>query len=147
MAQDDDEVWRSIVDNYGERPDLEDQPGPADDAAAPAAEPTPEDLPGPGRASFDPRWDRRDPEPDQEQEERFVPPPPPPVPTTTKDRTVAWFGIFGAPAILLVTLVLGIRLPEIVNYALVMLFVGGFLYLVVRMNREPRDPGDNGARL
>ena len=35
--------------------------------------------------------------------DRFVPPPPPPVPTTTTDRMVAWFGVFGSPAILLVS--------------------------------------------
>jgi hypothetical protein len=143
VGQDDDEAWRSIVDNYGERPRLDEQPSAAldpDDDVPETSRPTPD----PVDASD---WDTgRGAGPD-EDEDRFVPPPPPPVPATTADRKAAWFGIFGSPTVLLVTLVLGIRLPAIVNYALVAAFVGGFVYLVLKMNREPRDPYDNGAVL
>jgi hypothetical protein len=115
-----DEAWRAIVENYGERPTV--------DADEPHAEPSPEPSP----------------EPD---EERFVPPPPPPVPRSTPDRLAAWCGLFGAPLVLLVALVLGVSLPVWLGYVLVAWFVGGFLYLVVQMPSGPRDPGDDGARL
>ena len=66
-------------------------------------------------------------------------PHPPPV------RLAAWLGVFGAPTVLLVALVLAIPLPSLVAYGLVASFVGGFAYLVVHMQRGPRDPGDDGA--
>ena len=49
--------------------------------------------------------------------------------------------------VLLVSLILGFDLPQLLAYALVAAFVGGFLYLVVTMTREPRDPDDDGAVL
>jgi hypothetical protein len=80
VAKEDDDAWRAIVDNYGDRPELE-EPAPA--------------PPDPGSSDFvvdapveDERtWD--DPDTDWETD-RFVPPPPPPVPTTTFDRQAAW---------------------------------------------------------
>ncbi len=68
-------------------------------------------------------------------------PHPPPV------RFAAWIGLFGSPAVLLVALVLGIELPGWMGYFLVGYFIGGFLYLVLHMQRGPRDPGDDGARV
>ncbi|MGA8845628.1 MAG: hypothetical protein WB471_03325, partial [Nocardioides sp.] len=139
-----------------DRPDLE-QAGPSVDAAdaagaessdnRAAVDPPDEGaLASPEPAPGSPSWADAFLEPSW-QEERFVPPPPPPLPMTTTDRLIAWIGVFGSPALLLVMLVLGIRPPSLVNYVLVMGFVGGFLYLVVKMNREPRDPDDNGAVL
>lgn len=141
MARDDDDVWRAIVDNYGDRPEL-DEPDPP--------EPDPGPDPAPFALAADPReeeqrtWD--DPDSDWDTD-RFVPPPPPPLPTTTPDRRAAWFGVFGSPAILLVCLILRLDLPLLLAYALVAGFVGGFLYLVLTMTREPRDPDDDGAVL
>ena len=137
MAKEDDDAWRAIVDNYGDRPELE-EPAPA--------------PPDPGSSDFvvdapveDERtWD--DPDTDWETD-RFVPPPPPPVPTTTFDRQAAWAGVFGSPVVLLACLLLRIDVPELLAYALVGSFVGGFVYLVVKMTREPRDPDDDGAVL
>lgn len=132
-----DEAWRAIVENYGDRPDLE--PGPE-------AGPDPEPLAAATSPAPQPSWD--DPYPDADwTSDRFVPPTPPPVPTTTKDRYAAWLGVFGSPAVLLVCLVLSIDLPPLLAYALVASFVGGFLYLVLQMPRGPRDPGDDGARV
>ena len=122
-GQSEDDVWRSIVENYGERPEVEPLP------EAPSPEPRPvapdDDLPEP--------------------DDRFVPPDPPAFPPPPPVRFAAWTGLFGAPTVLLVALVLGIALPAWIAYALVASFVGGFGYLVVHMQRGPRDPGDDGA--
>lgn len=130
-----DEAWRAIVENFGERADVDPSPEPEPPAPTPAAAPDPQLS-----------WDAPYPDSDWSTD-RFVPPPPPPVPTTTTDRMVAWAGVFGSPAVLLFCLVLGIDLPSLVGYALVASFVGGFLYLVLQMPRGPRDPDDDGARI
>ena len=134
-----DDLWRSIVDNYGDRPDLvEDDPvddDPVDD------DPVDDDPVEPGAPVERPVTSARN------DEERFVPPPPPPLPRPDNKRLVAWIGIFGVPAILLVCLVFGIGLPALASYALVAWFVGGFSYLVLLMPKGPRDPDDNGARV
>ena len=128
-----DEAWRAIVENYGERPTVDpDEPPATFGGPDPRPQPQPEPRPQPV------------PEPD---DERFVPPPPPPVPRTTPDRLAAWCGLFGAPLVLLVALVLDVSMPSWLGYVLVAWFVGGFLYLVVQMPSGPRDPGDDGARL
>ena len=121
-ARDEDEVWRSIVANYGDRAEL------ADD-----------DLPAPQAAYAEPE------EPVEEAEERFVPPPPPPLPRPENKRLVAWLGLFAVPTLLLVCLVSGIRPPALAAYAMIAWFIGGFAYLVMTMPRGPRDPGDDGA--
>ena len=76
-----------------------------------------------------------------------MPPPPPPLPRLPPDRLVAWSGLFGSPTVLLVCLVVGISLPPWLGYLLVASFIGGFVYLVVQMPRDPADPWDDGARL
>jgi hypothetical protein len=123
-----DEAWRAIVDNYGERVDIEPDEVPVTEPA-----PDPFAVPAELTQSYD--------------DERFVPPPPPPLPHVPRDRLLAWSGLFGAPAVLLTALVLGIGLPPLVGYALVTSFIGGFVYLVVQMPRGPRDPYDDGARI
>ncbi len=134
MSKDDD-VWRAIVDNYGDRPEIEAEDVPP----APAPEP---------RRSIETPSSWEDPYVDSDwSTDRFVPPPPPPLPTPTTDRLIAWVGVFGSPIVLLVCLVLGIDLPRVIAYLLVASFVGGFLYLVVQMPRGPRDPDDDGAKL
>jgi len=139
VAKDDDElrddVWRAIVENYGDRPELT-----TDDLPEPVEPSQPE--PDMAAASWDDQFVDSD-----WTTDRFVPPPPPPIPSTTRDRFAAWTGVFGTPAILLVCLVFGIALPQLLAYLLVAGFIGGFIYLVVTMSREPRDPGDDGARI
>ena len=121
-SRNEDEVWRSIVENYGDQPDVEPLPeGPEE--------------PEPVRETSEDSWDM------------FVPPTPPPVPHPPPVRFAAWIGLFGSPAVLLLATVLGISLPGWMGYVLVGSFVGGFLYLVVHMQRGPRDPGDDGARV
>ena len=135
VQRDDDEAWRSIVDNYGERAEVEPDPPVSDVGADEWSRPAPEPEADWAETSADSDW----------SEERFVPPPPPPLPRPRRDRLVAWLGVFGSPAILLICLVLGISLPELLAYALVTAFVGGFLYLVWLMPSGPRDPDDDGA--
>jgi hypothetical protein len=38
-------------------------------------------------------------------------------------------------------------MPAWLGYLLVVGFVGGFIYLVLQMPREPRDPWDDGAQI
>lgn len=123
-----DDAWRSIVENYGDRAEI----GPEE-----TPEPVPEPAPDRDGTGDEPAWD----------EDRYVPPPPPPLPHLTPDRFAAWAGVFGAPSVLLVALLLSIHFPAWLGYLLVAAFVGGFVYLVVQMPRGPRDPGDDGARL
>lgn len=128
--RDEDEVWRDIVENYGEAPSVEEAP--------------PVVYPGPRSDVVEPDevYD-----PDPWDEGRFVPPPAPPVPLAEPPRLLAWIGLFGSPTVLLVALVIGWQLPGWLSTLLIGSFIGGFGYLVATMNREPRDPGDNGARI
>ena len=127
-GRNEDEAWRSIVENFGDRARLDDVP------------PAPADP-----APFNPTHDEVDAWED-EPAERFVPPLLPPPPPLPWPQRLAWLGVFGSPALLVVALLSGLALPPLLGYGLVAAFVGGFLYLVVTM-RNVRDPGDDGARL
>jgi hypothetical protein len=126
----DDAAWRSIVENYGERAEL----GPAPSGAEP--ETSYEEIDD--LDDID-EWDDRD--------DGFVPPSPPPLPHPAPVRLAAWLGVFGAPALLLLDMVLALPLPGWLAKGLVVWFVGGFVYLVLHMDRGPRDPWDDGARV
>ena len=134
----DDDAWRAIVDNYGERPAL-----PPDD---------PDQAPEEALAGGPPPYRPLD-DPDAAlartlgAEGRFVPPPPPPVPRPDARRAVAWAGVLGAPVLLLVLVVLAVPLPAWLAAAAGAWFVGGFAYLVAQMPRGPGDPWDDGARV
>jgi hypothetical protein len=123
-----DEAWRAIVDNYGDRAEI-DEPAPV----APAPEPEPE-PPVARAAAYD-------------DAERFVPPPPPPLPRPEPKRAVAWAGLFCAPLLVLIAMVFRVDLPSLIDYLLIGWFVGGFLYLVATMSRTPREPWDDGSRI
>ncbi|WP_370249951.1 hypothetical protein [Nocardioides sp.] len=135
--EDDDDVWRAIVENFGDRAEIDDEP-----VAPPAPEPV--DLTAGDDEADGPFGD---PFGEPEDVEGFVPPAPPPLPRLPPDRLAAWCGVFGSPALLLLCLIAGVDLPSLLAYAMVIGFVGGFLYLVVTMSREPRDPWDDGAVL
>jgi hypothetical protein len=141
----DELAWQAIIDNYGDRVEIDEPP------AAPVVGPT-LDAPFGGRFG-DPRAFAT---PDEEvvdevgpddDEEGYVPPEPPPLPTLAPDRGLAWAGVFGSPAVLLVCLILSISIPTWLGYLLVVGFVGGFVYLVLKMPREPREPWDDGAQI
>lgn len=144
--RDEDALWRSIVENYGERAELDDDIDPPSAAGATDVGETtdePYDV-------FD--TDVADPQPSDElshadDEPRFVPPVPPPLPTTTRARRAAWFGLIGAPILFLLTAFTGGTLGGTVALTLVAVFVASLAYLVFTMPQEPRDPWDNGARV
>ena len=147
---DEDAAWREIVEHYGDRPSLEDSAPPEEPPAAPAhsEEPPSEDRDERLRGLFQPSWnDPLDTEATYEDEGHFVPPDPPPPPTPDPRRRVAWAGLFGSPALMLVAVVLGLTLPGWLLLFLAGSFAGGFIYLVATMpNRRPGDgPGGDGA--
>lgn len=131
-GRDDDEAWRAIVENYGERAQVEDLP--------PAAAPDP-----PPAEPFQPTYEELDAR--VGPEDRFVPPPPPPAPRIELPRHLPWLGVLGIPVVLLVALMLRIALPPWLGYLLVSGFVGSFVYLVLTMKRGGRDPWDDGAQV
>lgn len=127
-----DAEWQSIVENYGDRPEVPRTPEP---------EPQPEPVIFEVPPELGPRSWQAAPEDD-----RYVPPPAPPVPRPHGLRAVAWFGLFGVPTIVLVCLVLGISLPSPTGLIALVWFVGGFGYLVATMNGPKNDGGwDDGA--
>ncbi|MDT9593779.1 hypothetical protein RDV89_11920 [Nocardioides zeae] len=155
----DDEAWRAIVENFGERARLDDEserPGEPAERPDDRAGDGPDE--GPGDVDLDriaeltgvgprPDQDRTEPVRPDPEEERFVPPPPPPLPRPSPGRLVAWLGVLGAPVLLVLLLVLQFTLPAWFASGLVIWFLGGFAYLVTEMPRERPDDGDNGARV
>jgi len=134
LAREREREWQEIIDNFGDRVVLEPEDERLIDITPKPAEPD----------------DRGEPveigdvvHPDDE----FVPPTPPPIPRPPLDRLLAWFGVFGVPALVLFCIVLRINVPTWMGLLMAAGFVGGFAYLVVRMSDEPRDPWDDGAVL
>jgi hypothetical protein len=81
--------------------------------------------------------------------EHFVPPEPPPLPETDRVTRMAWAGLLGGPAIILVAALLGIAIEGWVVVAALGAFLGGFATLVMRMSdrRGDDDGWDDGAVL
>ncbi len=132
-----DALWQAIVENYGERPQIDELP---------ADEPPPEDL----IAAEDPPQDDGDTIGEAapaDPDEHFVPPSPPPLPKPPPTRLAAWLGLFGVPTFVLVTLVAGISLPSWLGLLLMGWFVGGFIFLVASMKPDPGEGSDDGARI
>ncbi len=130
-VSDEDAVWRAIVDNYGERPEIEEP-----EVVVP---PSPRDL-----EALD-RDEAEEPPARVDEEEHFVPPPPPPLPRPAPARLLAWLGLFGVPTFVLVALVLHISIESWLGLLLMFWFVGGFVFLVASM--RPGEDYDDGARL
>lgn len=152
--RDEDELWRSIVENYGERIAL-------DPPAEPSLEPPAPSPAEPGDSGHDPAPPvqphaqppaQRD-EPDlldawDDPDDHFVPPEPPPLPTLEPPRLLAWTGVFGVPILVIVASVLKISVPSFASMLCLAWFVGGFGYLVATMRRDgDPDEWDDGAVL
>jgi hypothetical protein len=135
-VRDEDAAWRAIVDNYGERPRI-DEP----EVDVP---PSPRDLTVPRPPASGDSPDEPAP---VDPEDHFVPPPPPPVPKPPPARLLAWLGLFGVPVFVLVALVTGLDLPSWLGLILMAWFVGGFVFLVASMRPDPGEGHDDGARL
>ena len=129
--RDEDEVWRDIVENYGEAPSVEEAPPVVDHGPR-------SDVGGGGRG----------PRPRPAGRRRNVSCLPRLLPSRSPSRRACWPGSGSSgpndPAL---ALVIGWQLPGWMSTLLIGAFIGGFGYLVATMNREPRDPWDNGARI
>ncbi|MCF6377286.1 hypothetical protein L2K70_06695 [Nocardioides KLBMP 9356] len=130
-------AWREIVENYGDRPVLDDD--------VPRDPPVTSYVVAPDVPEAHQDEDDGD---EVAPVERFRPPPPPPFPAPrTWQRGVAWSGIFVAPVLALVIGLFSIYVTPLVGWALVAWFIGGFAYLVLEMPKSPRDPWDDGSRI
>lgn len=87
------------------------------------------------------REDRRD-----DEHDHYVPPEPAPAPKLDWISKLAWTGLIGGPAILLLAALFGGHGGRVIAFAL-LAFVGGFLTLVFRMKDRPPidDTPDDGA--
>jgi hypothetical protein len=154
--RDEDALWRSIVENYGDRISLDQSHEPTTDQPNDQPGDQPVDQPvDPGAAAVQPQMQppaQRD-EPDllnawDDPDDHFVPPEPPPLPTPEPPRLLAWAGVFGVPVLVIVVSVLKISVPSFVSLLGLAWFVGGFGYLVATMRRDDDpDPWDDGAVL
>jgi hypothetical protein len=79
-------------------------------------------------------------------EEHYIPPPPPPFPNLDPIAKGAWTAVFGGPAYLLVTTLIGWTVPGWAALLAVMAFVGGFAVIVMRLGDGPsRGAGPDGG--
>ena len=135
---DEDALWRSIVENYGERISLE---SPADPMVEPGAPTVPPRVQPPAQRDEPDLLDAWD-----DPEDHFVPPEPPPLPHPEPPRLLAWAGVFGVPLLVVLVSVLKISVPSFFSLLGLAWFVGGFGYLVATMRRDDDpDKWDDGA--
>lgn len=114
--------WQAIVENFGERVEL--------DEPAPPALPAP-----PPEASYD----------ESPREDHFVPPEPPPVGWPTGPRAVACVGLFVGPALILAMLLFKVTIPTWLGWLALLGFIGGFGFLV--SSQRERDGWDDGSQV
>jgi hypothetical protein len=156
---DEDEVWRQIVASFNDTAerDSADQPWPDSENVPP--EPArrvvkPSEVPGEAGVLDDvPESDQveDDDEDDEGDDEgdHFRPPVPPPLPKLDLATKLAWVGLFGGPAYLLVAAMADWQMEGWALFTAVAAFIGGFIALVVRMGDGPPNDGnwDDGAVL
>lgn len=184
-TRDEDELWKRIVENYGDRAVLDDEPtaeqssgekrgrgaqnlatpgvdetgplpeGPSRSPLLPGPEPLGQFVPPPAPGPFVPH-DMDAPASEGLDDASSTDPvddvhgfvaPDPPLPTMEPRRWLAWLAVLGAPVAFVLSAFLNITLNGLVAAALALVFVGGFLWLVASMPREPGDPWDDGARV
>lgn len=130
---DEEAAWLSIVENYGERPQL------GSSSVEPQPQPQAKPEPDPPAAIEHRRAE------DRHAEEHFVPPEPPPIPRGTPARRLAWAGLFVPPLLMILAVAVGWTFPTWLSFLLVAGFVGGFVFLVATMPRDGGDGWDDGA--
>jgi hypothetical protein len=120
-------------------------------AAKPAAPPPPAAPPA-APAGLEPPASaagasEEQPDEDDDTGEHYIPPPPPPLPRLDPVAKGAWAALFGGPAYLFVSTLIGWSPPGWAALLAVAAFVGGFAVIVLRMGDKPSrgDGPDNGA--
>lgn len=83
-------------------------------------------------------------EEDDDPADRFVPPTPPPLPKLEPYQQIAWIGVIGGPALLLLATLFSLTLPRWALGLAVLGFVGGFVALVAMMGNGSDDDWDPG---
>ncbi|SIO86314.1 hypothetical protein [Nocardiopsis sp. JB363] len=78
-----------------------------------------------------------------EREGHYEPPPPSPLIQGDRAGIAAWFGLLGVPALLFGTAFLGVSLPDWMMLVGILVFLGSFVLLILRM-ADSRSSGDNG---
>lgn len=132
-----DAAFAALVARFGDVPEVEPaDPAPSASGAGPAIGSGVERNPDAGteRHSYPPELD-----------EHFEPPEPGPIPCGDLVSRLAWAGVLGGPAVLLVAAVAAGALPSLMVVAALLAFVGGFITLVARMPADRGDDGDDGA--
>lgn len=144
---DEEAAWRLIVDNYDETAVRETPPG------AVRKEPTPEESPAdepapeePVAAPAEADWFSAD-QVEAAEEPTFTPPPPPAAPVVPLGRRAAWAVVGCVPLVFLLAALTGRTIPGTGAGLLALALVGAFVYLVLTMPDEPRDPWDDGSRV
>lgn len=122
---DEEARWREIVENYGDRPQVD----------MPAPEPP---APAPTHSDDEPLLDRSG-------EGHFIPPEPPAVGWPTGPRAVACIGLFGGPTLILMMLLFQVTVPTWLGWLALLGFIAGFGYLVAGI--RPRDEWDDGSQV
>lgn len=157
MGRDDDRTWAELVENFhtssdderqdGQRrwPEAEDVAGDDEDddylhsptftAWVDAGEPDDVKATEPAAVGGG----------DDKAANHFEPPPPPPIPRGDGLARVAWTGVLGSPALLVLLSLLQWSPPGWMTFALLGGFVGGFGVLVARLRGHHPDDPDNGA--
>lgn len=155
--RDEEDAWRAIVENFGERALLDDE--------LPSAELDPETLEAPGtpqRETVDepepfvpgpehtyaeaPEEQRGDPEAMSDDEGSFTPPSPP-LPYVAPKRLLAWGTFALIPVVMIVAALTSRPMSGMAAALLIAVWVAAFGYLVWTMPEEPRDPFGDGAQV
>lgn len=140
-----DAAFAALVARFGDPPADDPLAGPGPDPDT-AAEPAPER----GADAGDPQTAKpaRD-APERwypaELDEHYEPPEPPPIPRGDLVSRLAWSGVLGGPAMLMIAAVVHGALPSWMVVGALLSFVAGFATLVARMPAERPDDGDDGA--
>jgi hypothetical protein len=148
-AANDDLSWAQIVADFDQPVSAEKRVWPAEEElpepshVALDADSTPDTAVDDERGSGAGRLD--DPLRLPDRDDHFIPPPPPPLPSLDPVTQVAWVGLVGGPLLLLVAVIFGLSLPAFVSGLAVIGFVGGFVTLVARMQRDDPDDPASGA--
>lgn len=156
----DDLTWAQIVAGYDTPSTTQVAPWPVyediDTAAVDEAESPTTLLPNPDPDDPSPKdaWlttPNRRPDRFEEvaDEDRFVPPPPPPLPNLSAADRLGWLGLVGGPVVLVAAAVFSLTLPTWITLIAALGFIGGFVSLVVRMDKgdDRLDDPDNGAQV